>query len=231
LHLRCRTAKPLRGFAAAVLGVSFHSDMRMRKIRVLLVVLTAVQLLASCSTTPGDAAHRGGHYEQAADLYRRGAEQGDASAALKLGLLVDAGEANSEMFGSSGLWFIRACDLGDNTGCHNAGVGFEYGREGSAGLDKNLNKARDYYLRAAERGYMQSQYNLGSLYANQYFADDIEGLKWLLLSQKNAQSCVSTPLCKWVLNDPPGHIKQLRQRMSAVDVVRAERMMSEWVAK
>jgi hypothetical protein len=30
--------------------------------------------LAACSTTPGDAAHRGGHYTQAAELYEAGAK-------------------------------------------------------------------------------------------------------------------------------------------------------------
>ena len=184
-------------------------------------------LLASCSTTPGEAAHRGGHLEQAADLYHRGAEQGDAVAALKLGLMVEAGEAHTDKFGTSGHWFIQACDLGDVLGCHNAGVGYEYGPEGKGGLNKNLEKARDYYLRAAQRGYMQSQYNLGSLYANQYFPDDVEGLKWLLLSQKSARSCPSISICKWILDDSPGHIARLRQRMSPEFQILAERQAAD----
>lgn len=47
--------------------------------------------MCGCSTTPGDAALRGGHPTHAADLYKQGALQGDSSAALKLGLLIDNG--------------------------------------------------------------------------------------------------------------------------------------------
>src|SRR5258708_2928138 len=100
-----------------------------------------------------------------------GSEQGDPAAALRLGFLLD-----------SGYWFRKACDLGSLPGCHNAGVAYESGK---GRLDKDYSQARAYYLRAAERGYMQSQYNLASLYSNNYISppDDVEGLKWMLLAQ------------------------------------------------
>lgn len=177
--------------------------------------------VVSCSTTPGDAAYRGGHTVAAADLYRQGADQGDATAALKLGLLISKGSAPVGRYGSALKWFLRACTLGDKVGCHNSGNGYEYGKYG---VSKNYNIARKYYLIAAKKGYMQSQYNLGSLYANKYFNNDIEGLKWMLLAEKSARQCSREPSCQWVLKDPPGHRAKLMRRMSRRAISESSRM-------
>jgi TPR repeat protein len=109
--------------------------------------------------------------------------------------------------------------------CHNLGVGYEYGK---GGLSQNYKLARSYYQKAAELGYMQSQYNLASLYSNQYFSDDVEGLKWMLIARDNARKCSSNSLCEWILNDPPGHLKKLRNRMSEQQVIQAEASASIW---
>jgi hypothetical protein len=69
---------------------------------------------------------------------------------------------------------------------------------------------------------MQSQYNLGSMYSNLYFQDDITGLMWLLAAQDNARTCTAKPLCKWILDDPPGHVAKLKGRMSTQDIATAE---------
>ena len=183
--------------------------------------------LASCSTTPGDAAYRGGHYPQAADLYQQGAEQGDALAALKLGLLISEEKVPSGDYGSAGSWFQKGCMLGSLASCHNAGVSLEYGHNG---LLKDLEQARAFYEKAAKGGYMQSQYNLGSLYANQYFANDVKGYTWLLVSQSQAQRCLPKPLCQWILDDPPGHGGNLRARMTAQQLQIASQKASEWLA-
>jgi hypothetical protein len=184
-----------------------------------LIAIAALITCAACSTTPGDAAYRGGHPQQAAELYKKGAEQGDASAALKLGLMVEEESVQEAKFGTAGTWYVKACDLGSLPGCHNAGVGYEYGK---GGLVKDLAKARDFYEKAALKGYMQSAYNLGSLYANNYFSNDTEGLKWLLVSQAKARECTQQPLCNWILEDPPGHIGKLKGRMSAEQIKQAE---------
>jgi TPR repeat protein len=185
----------------------------------MMVVAAALLALVSCSTTPGDAANRSHHPRQAAELYRQGAEQGDAVAALKLGFLIEDDASLITDFGMPGRWFVRSCEIGDDAGCHNAGIGFEYGKNG---LTKNYEQARDYYQKAAMRGYMQSQYNLGSLYSNLYFQDDVTGLMWLLAAQDNARTCIAKPLCKWILDDPPGHVAKLKGRMSPEDIATAE---------
>ncbi len=177
--------------------------------------------LVACSTTPGDAAYRAGESEAAADLYKQGADQGDALAALKLGLMISERQISGSKYGNKTMWYIRACELGTDAGCHNSGNSYEYGEDG---LTKDYNKAREFYQKAAEMGFMQSQYNLGTLYSNQYFNDDTEGLKWLVLAEKKAADCATIPLCQWVVEDQPGHRKKLMSRMSAEQIKKSNQL-------
>ncbi len=96
---------------------------------------------------------------------------------------------------------------------------------------KIINKLVITIKKAAELGYMQSQYNLASLYSNKYFSSDIEGLKWILIAQSSARKCSSDSLCKWVLKDPPGHKNKLLKRMSGQQIKQAEAGASKWVSK
>jgi Sel1 repeat len=187
------------------------------------LILLALVLPPLADATPGDAAYRLGHPQQAAELYRQGALNGDALAATKLGLLIDDGAVSSATFGVAGTWFTRACDLGDKAGCHNAGIGFEYGK---SGLERNYDNARTYYEKGAALGYIQSEYNLGSLYANQYFNDDAKGLIWLLRAQQGARKCASLPICGWILKDPPGHIEKLKSRLTSEQVSAIESQLA-----
>jgi TPR repeat protein len=186
--------------------------------------------VTGCSSVPGDAALRSGHPEQAADLYRRGAEQGDASAALRLGLLIDQGRVSSSKYGEAGDWFKRGCALGNLPACHNVGVAYENGKNG---LPKDYSEARNFYLKAAAAGYMQSQYNLASLYSNNYVTppNDVEGLKWMLLSQISADKCKQQQLCQWVLEDPPGHKRRLESRLSGAQQQEARNLAAQWKVK
>jgi hypothetical protein len=190
-----------------------------------ILLMLLVPYVVACSTTPGDAAYRGGHPEQAANLYMKGAELGDKTAADKLGLMISQREVSAEKYGNAIKWFVRACDLGSNAGCHNSGHAHEYGE---VGANKDYNKARDYYLIAADKGFMQSQYNLGSLYSNQYFHNDVEGLKWMLLAERTANTCAKVPLCKWVMDDPPGHRTKLKNRMTKNQIAEAEQLANQW---
>lgn len=186
--------------------------------------------VSGCSSVPGDAALRAGHPEIAADLYRRGAEQGDASAALRLGLLVDEGRVSTAQYGQAGDWFKKGCTLGNLPSCHNVGVAYEYGKDG---LPIDYVEARNFYLKAAAAGYMQSQYNLASMYSNSYIvpADDVEGLKWMLLAQMSAEKCKQLPGCQWQLEDPPGHKRRLESRLTLAQQREAQKLAAEGKVK
>ena len=192
-------------------------------------IFAAVALsLSGCSSTPGDAARAGGHVQQGAELYKKGAAQGDGEAARKLGHMILSDEVSAEIYGSAVTWFVKGCELEDAIACHNAGVAYEYGpAEGHPEVTPDHLKAHDYYLQAANLGYMQSQYNLGSMYSNGYFDNDIAGLKWLLLAQTQARECNSASLCRWILEDPPGHVSRLRARMSVEAQTEAESQARE----
>jgi hypothetical protein len=186
-------------------------------------------LFAGCSSpTPGDAAYRGKHYEQAANLYRKGAELGDKTAALKLGLMLFENQINTSDYGNAVKWFIKACELGSNEGCHNSGNAYEYGKMGAS---KNYTIAQKYYTIAAKKGFIQSQYNLGTLYSNQYLNDDVEGLKWIFIAKNSAKNCSSEPLCQWITKDPPNHQGKLENRMNEKEIQKAKKQANEWINK
>ena len=195
-----------------------------------LILIPFCLYLAGCAHNPGDAELRTGHPENAARLYKAEAEKGDAAAALKIALLLEEGRVKADTFGSPSSWFEKACRLGSLSGCHNVGLSYEFGKNG---LNRELTKAYDYYLMAAERGYMRSQYKLAGLYANQYVqpSNDLEGLKWLLLAQDAAKSCQKDPLCKWISDDSPGHKAKIKARLTEEQVKQAEYLAISWKPK
>ena len=157
----------------------------------------------------------------------KGAEQGDALAAFKLARLLSAGQIEDNAYGKSGPWDVKACELGQVVGCHNAGVGHQYGKSGLAKDDK---LARSFYLKAAERGYAYSQYNLGSMYADRYFQDDNEGYRWMMIARISVAMCAAEEdeTCQWLPDDPPEHVKHLAERLSQSDREAIEAAARDW---
>lgn len=113
-----------------------------------IVAITSLLIYTTISNaTPGDAAYKAGQFEAAAKLYKLGSEQGDAEAALKLGLLLEKTKLTDYV--QSGEWYIKACNLGNNVGCHNAGYASE---DGLHGLTKNHLVAESYYRKLLREG-------------------------------------------------------------------------------
>lgn len=186
-----------------------------------------VLALTGCSAVPGDAALRAGHTQQAEELYISGAERGNPASALRLAFLIEQREGNNPN-SAAGRWFKRACDLGSVVGCHNAAVGYE---TGTSGLIKDYAEAQSLYLQTARKGLMQSQYNLARMHAQNFIspADDIEGLKWIILAQNSASQCKDKELsCRRILEDSPGHKSKLTSRLSSEQQQRAETLAAAW---
>ncbi len=179
-------------------------------------------IIGCVSTTPGDAAYKSANYEQAANLY---AKQENKLAALKLGLMIQNKKISTKNHGTALKWYIKACELGSNKGCHNSGYSYEYAKNGAI---KDYNKARTYYTISAKRNFIQSQYNLGTLYSNNYFINDIEGLKWILISKKSAENCLNNSVCQWVKKDPPSHQNKLENRMNKNQINSAKKNVKLW---
>lgn len=199
----------------------------MKQLKFLLILFLSLSC-GACSATPGDAALRAGQYVAAADLYHQGATMHDAKAANKLGLLISNNYISSTQYGPAIKWFMLACKSGNLAGCHNSGNGFEYGQFGAK---KSYNQAKYYYSLAANKGYIQSQYNLGSLYSNHYIHNDVEGLKWMLIAYNGANSYSSCTVCQWILKDPPRHRATLMKRMTKNQINQAEQLANAWKTK
>jgi uncharacterized protein len=177
----------------------------------------------------GNAALQLGSPERAAKLYLSEAKQGNAEAAVRLGTLIANREVSAANYGSAIDWFKKACASGSPKGCHNLGVAYEYGTHC---LPKDYVEARAYYLKAATAGYMPSQYNLAGLYANNHVspANDLEGLKWVLLAQMSAERHQTQSLSHWVTQDLAGYRSRLEMRLSDAQLREARILAEGWKA-
>lgn len=175
------------------------------------------------SATTADAAQA----EKAATAYRKSAEQGNANAALQLGNLLHKGQVATTKFGDAADWYKTACTLDELSACHNVGVAYENGRNG---VKRDYAEAAAYYLLAAERAFLPSQFNLAALHANSHVTslDNREGLKWLLVAQKSARQCADKPVCQFILADQPGHRARLEARLSASEQREARQLADAW---
>ena len=166
-----------------------------------LIMLT----LAGCSTTPGDAALRGGHTPQAIELYESGANRGDPLAAKKLADIYAGRYGVPEDYEKAVHWYKKAIELGNIPS--NWSVGVIY-RDGLGNVPKDFGQAEMYFLQGAEKGQHYSMYDLASMYAEKQTktANDVEGLKWLNIVTAFAATCQSTNKgCQYIMNDPTPH--------------------------
>jgi localization factor PodJL len=157
--------------------------------------------LAALAVTPAEAVPAGGS-EQAATLYEQGIEQLDAgdpaavetlTQAANLGLTA-AQVALVQIYqdGSNGAvadastaraWAQRAAEGGDPKGMHTYGM---YLYEG-VGAAPDQAAGMRWLRKAAERGLIDSQYNVAKLYedgAPGIARDPVEALKWYLIAAR-----------------------------------------------
>lgn len=135
--------------------------------------------------------------EEAARLYRIGANQGDLDSITSLRALqnkafaieynkllsiADAGNSEAQNrigemleFGqgvdrdkqAAFNWYQLAADQGDVSAWHNLGRSYNFG----TGVEQDYEIAEDWYRQAAERGYTKSLFFLGTLYATDHGSD------------------------------------------------------------
>ena len=152
-----------------------------------------VQPVAALAATPADAARGAELYEQATalldaddlsgvDTLRRAAELGYAPAQLHLAGLYQEGERGLAADPAEARDLTRrAADSGDARGMHAYGM---YLFDGVGG-PRDRAEALIWLLRAAERGLVDSQYNVARLYETgdeAIAADPAQALKWYLIA-------------------------------------------------
>lgn len=165
--------------------------------------------------------------EKTAAELRQQAEKGNGGAALQLGNLLARNRVPSAKYGNAVDWYKKGCELNDLSACHNAGVSYEYGRNG---VNVNSTEAANYYLKSAERAFLPSLLNLAILHADGRVTslDNRDGLKWMLVAQRAATQCPDTPICKLVLQDPKGYRSRLEAPLSAEERREARQLAERW---
>ncbi|CAN5405347.1 hypothetical protein BH09PSE1_BH09PSE1_11100 [soil metagenome] len=118
----------------------------------------------------------------------RAAKLGLAAAQLKLAGLYETGENGvSRNAAEARLWARRAADAGDAHGMHAFGM---YLFDGVGGA-KNRVEALDWLLKAANKGLVDSQFNVAKIYEN---GDDgiapnpTEALKWYMIAARTGDT-------------------------------------------
>lgn len=200
--------------------------MRAMKPRAAFLLAGLAAFLGACATTSGDLAYKRGDLEEAARIWEAAAARGDAAAALKLGDLhdnyvVQTAESDKPLF-----WYLRACDLGSAEGCHNAAVAYQTAH----GTPRDLNKAFEYYTRAAQKGHVPSQYSVAEMYADGVVKKNpVDGYKWILLAQDQAQSpLVDDSVRQQVLLDLDGARERLERQLTPEEKRRAVAEQKAW---
>jgi len=192
---------------------------------VLLSMMLGAAALSGCATTRGDAAYKSGDLDLAATIYETEAARGDADAALKLGDLYASYVVKAGSNPSSLHWYEQACDLGNAVGCHNAAEAYENAR----GVPKDLNKAFDFYTKAARKGHVQSQYSVAGMYANDRVSprNAFAGYKWGLVARERAEARFDSNR-DLVLADQDGYLQVLEKQLTPEEQRQAEIEANRW---
>ncbi len=108
----------------------------------------------------GDAAYQETNYKTAITWFYKAAEQGDANAQDKLGIMYAAGMGVKKDYKTALAWFNKGAEQGYAEAQYNVGVSYERG----LGVKKDYVQAVTWYRKAAEQGYVSAQSNLGFMY-------------------------------------------------------------------
>lgn len=100
-------------------------------------------------------------FQQARDWLELAADEGNAEAMYELGRLFYLGDTNNLYtdYDEAMTWFQRASDAGHTGATYHIGYFYEFGFAGK----NDYSQAKEYYLAAANKGDLYSQYHYGHL--------------------------------------------------------------------
>jgi clan AA aspartic protease (TIGR02281 family) len=135
---------------------------------IVLTLLVGLMLVAGGSNVragpyeDGSAAYKRGDFATALSLFRQLAEQGNAKAQYKIGLMYYSGEGVPRNLAEAAKWFRKAADQGSGGAQHYLGMMYDEGE----GVPKDLAEAAKWITKAAEQGSMYAQRDLAMKYYN-----------------------------------------------------------------
>ena len=115
---------------------------------------------ARADAVPGLTLFEAGQLAEATRSWRLAADEGDATAALYLGVLYDTGLGVSRDAAQALFWYKRAASNGSVPAMFNVGVLYDAGLDGTP----DPAAAAAWYQRAAAQGFGRAEYNLALLY-------------------------------------------------------------------
>ncbi|HJX51885.1 MAG TPA: tetratricopeptide repeat protein, partial [Polyangia bacterium] len=99
-------------------------------------------------------------HAEAARLFRKAADQGDASAQANLGRAYDNGEGVPQDYAEAARLFRKAADQGNASAQSSLGLAYFRGK----GVPQDREKAARLFRKAADQGNASGQHNLGRAY-------------------------------------------------------------------
>ncbi|MDO9169079.1 MAG: J domain-containing protein [Methylobacter sp.] len=92
--------------------------------------------------------HDQGRYAEALPLYQYLAEQGDAKAQFKLGVMYDLGQCVTQNYTQALSWYLKAAEQGNSNAQYSCAIKYQSGQ----GVPQDQTKAAYWYRKAAEQG-------------------------------------------------------------------------------
>jgi len=131
-------------------------------VRALVVVLAIGFSFSAIAETPADGqvAYDRGDYATALRIWRELADQGYATAQVRLGLMYARGHGVSRDYAEAVRWYRKAAEMGYAWGQTNLGYMYATGR----GVPKDDTEAVQWYRMAAEQGFAMAEDNLGVMF-------------------------------------------------------------------
>ncbi|MGR9014619.1 MAG: J domain-containing protein [Gammaproteobacteria bacterium] len=95
-----------------------------------------------------DDLHDQGRYAEAFSLYRHAAEQGNAKAQFKLGVMYELGQSVKQDYTQAVSWYLKAAEQGNSNAQYSCAIKYQSGQ----GVTQDHTKAAYWYRKAAEQG-------------------------------------------------------------------------------
>jgi uncharacterized protein len=168
----------------------------------------------------GVAAFQRGDYATAMRLLRPLADQGNAKAQSKLGLMYENGQGVPQDYVQALFWYRKAAEQGDAFGQLYLGVMYQVGQ----GVPQDYAQALFWYRKAAEKG--MAQVNLGAMYLNGQGVpqDYAQAHMWFNLAGSRAADAETRD--RAVKNRD-----LVAAKMTPSQIAEAQRMAREWMPK
>jgi TPR repeat protein len=145
---------------------------------------------------------------------RQRAEQGEADAQFRLGVMYERGRGVPQSHPEAARWYRLAAEQGYASA--QSWLGFMY--SSGLGVPQSHPEAARWYRLAAEQGYASAQFSLGLMYerGRGVIQDYVEAYKWY-----NLATAADNPFA-------PGSRDRVMQRMTPAQIAEGQRRSAEW---